>query len=82
VIGQDTLGRFEVSCTGSLITCECCSADVTVGVWYLEPRPDVTGLTVLGNPPDPERTIGVTCGCYAKLHRQLAHIKHGMQVWP
>lgn len=23
----------------------------------------------------PHRYIGVTCGCYAKFHRQIAHIK-------
>lgn len=23
------------------------------------------------------RTIGITCGCYAKVHRQIAHIESG-----
>jgi len=74
--GSDDLSLFKVNITGY---CRTCNKAVEVSVKYspvaifkvLEGRGIKEGPSLLLKPT---AEIGVTCGCYAKFHRQVAHI--------
>lgn len=70
VHGKDDFGRFVVG-AGNCVHC----GSVGISVKYAPKRFDALGVdtayTIL---KDPKNKIGITCGCYAKLHRQVAHI--------
>jgi hypothetical protein len=74
--GEDSFAPFEVFVPGN---CYTCGEDVNIAAFYK--ASDVRkSLTALGIKPSKSLVlkgpyaIGVTCGCYAKWHRQLAHI--------
>lgn len=78
--GQDNLAPFKASLTGY---CNTCRLPIEVSVKYdkaplerslvalgIDPRSKSIILKLKGNAYE----IGVTCGCYAKWHRQVAYI--------
>lgn len=81
--GRDDLGSFAVLVPGH---CHACSKDTDVIVRYhasqvtnnlkkklaIKDLKLAPSLILLVNGKIAE--IGVTCGCYAKFHRQVAHI--------
>lgn len=78
--GGDGLASFEIHIPGY---CNACSHQTDVSLRYHAPQlkaslakknidPKTPSLIVVVNKKFAE--IGVTCGCYAKFHRQLAHI--------
>lgn len=73
--GQDKFGKFTV--TYKMHLCDCCSRTVLMTVHYREtpklPEGIDVAATVLHNPL--RMWMGVDCGCYAKFHRQVAHIQ-------
>lgn len=79
--GADSLGRFQVNIPGS---CPC-GGNTEVSVKYNSTAvraalkkqnidPNLPSL-ILKRPWE----IGVTCGCYARFHRQLAHINEAVR---
>lgn len=70
VHGKDEFGRFVVG-AGNCVHC----GSIGISVKYAPLRFDAgvdTEYTIL---KDTKNKIGITCGCYAKLHRQVTHIK-------
>lgn len=82
--GVDALGAF----TTTQGTCGVCHKNKVIVVRYDEPKwhelaykmltwSDLREYTILGRAYTYIRakgSVGVTCGCYSKLHRQLTHI--------
>lgn len=80
--GSDSLASFEVLIPG---TCKACNKGVEVAILY-NPSGLAAALKRLGievsktrslivyDFKNSRREIGVTCGCYARFHRQVAHI--------
>ena len=75
--GSDSLGNFTVLIPGY---CASCDNPTDVVIKYAAMR---LGTNLRDRGIDPQSTslvlnrkkeIGVTCGCYAKFHRQVAHI--------
>jgi hypothetical protein len=71
--GKDTLGSFNVS---DNVVCRTCG-HVGLVISYRE-KPNLEDY--VRNAPNlilrkHQRRIGLTCGCYAKLHRQIVHIR-------
>lgn len=74
--GRDAFGRFDLVEKD----CPCCSKASQLVVWYHN-TPDIPQYA-LNSPSLLIRLsstriawrVGITCGCYAKLHRQVAHI--------
>lgn len=93
--GKDDFAKFDVYTPAPSATpyCQCCTQEVEVAIKYRDTKEK--GITstlrrLLGNenlkPPfsnlilkSPSRPIGVTCGCYARFHRQIAHITTNMK---
>jgi hypothetical protein len=80
-IVDDSLGRWVLveSKEGRGEVCNICGTYVS---FLLRPHTRI----VLPESIDPRRTllargttVGLTCGCYAKLHRQIAHIQDAMR---
>lgn len=74
--GEDSLGKFRVDCPGHCGTCHKDTDAVvvyTTGIWK---RLKEMGVDRTKTPSLLLKTkdIGVTCGCYAKFQRQVAHI--------
>lgn len=76
--GSDSIGNFEVEIPG---LCPRCNDGVEVCIHYKSPAAVNRALKALGIDPElPSlilkipRDLGVTCGCYASFHRQVAHI--------
>lgn len=78
--GSDSVGKFQVDLPG---TCGVCHTNQDVVVSY---KP-LHFWTVIKKEwqIDPKKSnlnaaakMGVTCGCYAKFHRQVAHIRDKM----
>jgi hypothetical protein len=71
-IGRDTLGEFNVCDEAECPNCK----HVGLLIWY-KTKPKLSDY--VRNAPSlilkGRRQIGLTCGCYAKLHRQITHIK-------
>lgn len=73
--GKDKFGPFILDT--HILPCDVCGT-VAVrlgynGAKYKLPDGIDAKATIL---PNPQRMwIGITCGCYAKLHRQVAHIE-------
>jgi hypothetical protein len=70
-VGKDSLGPFNVQ-DGRL--CPSCGHAGLVITYKRKPKlsdyvRSAPALILRGR-----RTIGLTCGCYAKLHRQITHI--------
>lgn len=90
--GRDSLGVFNLEVVlinyvyvGGRASCEVCGeALVASRVRYLK-KPKLSGYVakakslLIRNKKTGKyiRTIGVTCGCYSKVHRQVAHIESG-----
>lgn len=77
--GSDELGRFTVSMPGHCGTCDT-DQDVTIlyntaslkkGLHPIDPA-----FTVVAHRGKPPHSLGLTCGCYGKFHRQIAHIRN------
>lgn len=75
--GSDELGKFTVLIPGH---CASCDADTDVVIKYAVQS---LGVHLRKRGIDPQTPslvlkrkgeIGVTCGCYGKFHRQVAHI--------
>jgi hypothetical protein len=94
--GQDPLGKFTVAMPGACEVCAGLHTLKTVPVNarvdavvqydrkpkpYKQIQPEATILNV-GSLTKPRmvRQIGITCGCYGKLHRQYAHIEDSMET--
>jgi hypothetical protein len=78
--GSDSIGNFEVQIPG---LCPNCNDRVEVSIQYRSGPAVDRALKALGIDPktpslilDVSKDIGVTCGCYAKFHRQIAHISN------
>lgn len=71
VYGKDDFGRFVVG-AGNCIHCGTTGICVKYGPKRFDAGVDVE-YTIL---KDTKNKIGITCGCYAKLHRQVTHIEH------
>ena len=77
--GRDAFGPFNLE-EGFCDSCEM-NNDLNVR-WYgknalqLPAGIDVES-TILKHP---HRKVGINCGCYGKLHRQVAHIHDGMEM--
>lgn len=80
--GKDDFSTFEVSIPGH---CGACDQDTDVVILYnpsglaasLKRRgidASKTSSLLVYNEKNNRRPIGVTCGCYARWHRQVAHI--------
>lgn len=85
--GQDGLGKIEVHIDSS---CENCGEEgPTVGYQGLHltlPKgidENDGRLIITGHQIKPSlryrKFLGITCGCYAKFHRQIAHIEDRMK---
>jgi len=73
-VGRDALGPFNVE----EAQCSRCSHQGLVIHYKVKPKldpyvRDARSLVMR----KPSRQIGLTCGCYAKLHRQIVHINGG-----
>jgi hypothetical protein len=78
--GSDSIGNFEVQIPGF---CPKCNENVEVSIHYKSAAAVNRALRALRVDPDTPslilkvpRELGVTCGCYATFHRQIAHISH------
>ncbi len=79
--GSDKLGKFTLR---QAVCCGVCGKKVMTCVHY-EQKPKVTEYVakarslLIRNKRTNKfiRTIGINCGCYAKVHRQLVHIAGG-----
>jgi hypothetical protein len=76
--GSDSIGNFEVQIPGF---CPKCNENVEVSVHYKSAAAVNRALRARGIDPNAvslilkvPRDLGVTCGCYAAFHRQIAHI--------
>jgi hypothetical protein len=45
----------------------------------IKPGPTLIGYHTSGDQVKPNRHLGIDCGCYAKFHRQIAHIQGRMK---
>lgn len=76
--GHDDLGSFEVSIPGR---CDSCGIEVDVGLKYstISLTRGLADRKIKLDTPSliykKGKTIGVSCGCYARFHRQVAHIE-------
>lgn len=93
--GEDALGKFTIAMPGFCNICaeeksRLQSRNPRVDAVaqydrkpkvYKQIRPEATILN-LGTLEKPRltRQIGITCGCYGKLHRQYAHMEDSMQT--
>jgi len=73
--GVDSLGTFNVMDNE---ICPNCKHAGQIVVYRTKPKMsdyvrDAPSLVM----KKPGRRIGFTCGCYAKLHRQIVHIDYG-----
>jgi hypothetical protein len=87
--GQDSLAEFLIhqSTPNLQLVCCACKEDTQLALSYSDKKVGgiTAGLTVRGIKPPyntlvvktPTFPIGLTCGCYAKFHRQIAHITKG-----
>jgi hypothetical protein len=77
--GEDNLGKFTVLIPGH---CGACGQDTDTSILYkgaLKMRLKEKGIepnSLILFDQNKLRHIGVTCGCYAKLQRQIAHISN------
>lgn len=73
VRGEDDLGRFILG-AGNCIHC----SKTGVCVKYAPASFSLINFNIadVGNTilRDPKNRLGITCGCYAKFHRQITHI--------
>lgn len=79
-LGSDELGSFQVYIPS---VCGVCNTSQEVVLKYT-PQSLRAGLdsievekTILKKHTKP---VGLTCGCYAKFHRQVAHIRNRQQA--
>lgn len=80
---KDSLGAFYLNAFG-VCRCGVCGKRNTISVTYKD-RPMVSAYVakapslLIRNKKTKNfiRTIGINCGCYAKIHRQIAHIEGG-----
>jgi len=79
--GRDSIGRFELRVTKrALQTCDACGARIHATLQY---EPDDAknavedGVSLLRFSGGSAPTLGIACGCYAKVCRQIAHIRDG-----
>lgn len=81
--GEDSLGKFDIR---DFADCQVCGADQVQTVRYHK-RPGVSTYVAEARSfllrankrkrkPPLHREIGINCGCYSKVHRQIAHIEH------
>lgn len=77
--GSDAIGEFHV--VRPLTRCLCGEIPV-FGILYTKTATEAYSkatldleATILKPTARQSRSIGLTCGCYAKLHRQIAHIQ-------
>jgi hypothetical protein len=64
--------------------CDFCGSKATaVQVWAVVLPEGIEVKNTILKSTDPKKTfiefLGITCGCYAKLHRQVAHIQSKME---
>lgn len=72
MIGKDSFGQFG-TCTARCSVCEEPNHIVLQYIGDLKLPPGIAvEATIL---EEKDRGIGITCGCYAKFHRQVAHIE-------
>lgn len=73
VRGEDALGRFIVG-AGKCVNC----STTGICVKYAPASFSLTNFNIADAQntilKDTKNRIGITCGCYAKFHRQVAHI--------
>lgn len=85
--GSDNLGNFAVLMPGH---CGVCNEDTDVVLRYHSTQAIAALKKLIGKDPKEVPSliitvnkkiaqIGVTCGCYAKFHRQVAHISRGRE---
>lgn len=85
--GEDNLGKFTIYVPDK---CQVCEKESEVGLYYRskDSRMNLKSLGIeaedtilytargtLGKGRGSLKHIGITCGCYAKLQRQIAHIR-------
>lgn len=76
--GEDAFGKFRITggpctnCSQAKLMCIHYSRDEVMLPKGIEPSD-----TILRDPTD--TYLGINCGCYAKLHRQVAHIQDKMR---
>jgi len=81
VTGADDFGTFTIYANplDEAEQCIYCGALPKLMLEYDDPGPNLKGIdtsaTIL---EDDTAAIGVTCGCYAKFHRQVTHIRHSI----
>lgn len=73
--GEDAFGKFVI---GETYNCEVCNRPNVLVIRYNKDSLDLgegieVGKTIL---KEATTRIGINCGCYGKLHRQVAHIRH------
>lgn len=78
MVGRDDFGRFQAFPHPT--QCEICHGQEHMILQYLElklPKGIDIPRTII---KDTNCLIGITCGCYAKFHRQVAHIEDAMKA--
>lgn len=73
--GEDNIGKFQMFQQGN---CPVCRATVGVSLRYTSRTLKITDY--VKNAPSfllQARSIGVSCGCYGRMQRQIAHIEGG-----
>lgn len=73
--GEDAFGRFHIK-TGF---CGTCDFNCGALVQYVNPPEFPEGIERARTILKGSRKIGIDCGCYGKLHRQVAHISDGIK---
>lgn len=81
--GEDKLGTFRIITLPDKPICGVCRRRVAVVQYRSAPKVSdyaaaAKGLLIRNKKTSKYiRTIGINCGCYAKVHRQIAHIESG-----
>lgn len=77
--GTDGVGEFRLYMDGA--SCEKCGKDGVIIVSYrklfLTKYVREAKSLILFNTKGKKRRLGIECGCYSKLHRQVTHIRNG-----
>jgi hypothetical protein len=85
--GFDSFGKMNVThhmdgTSGKYIHCAGCDSEVLFGVWYHPNYPQLPNKVAVDKTilKDPENVLGISCGCYARFHRQIVHIENRMKA--
>lgn len=77
--GKDGVGEFRLYQDGA--RCEKCGEEGVIVVSYrkvfLTKYVKEARSLILFNHKGKKLRLGIECGCYAKLHRQVTHIRNG-----